>query len=523
MELAATPPAAAPAEAGPRNRRYSFVEKIVLAVLLVTVADWVFFFQRSGSTLGVYAALLLTVTLIAHPAILRSRSALGAAAAALLFATALFDDPSVLGAALFWAAATMAALLPRAGFDDGWRWTKRLAVQFVLAVALPFRDWRRLRAARRRRGPIGLTRRLPVLWLPLAGSLLFLALFANANPLIGDAFARIDVLVVVGGFSFSRLAFWTALTMLVWSFLRPTRFRLPPAAAGEVDFSLPGVSSASVTLSLLAFNIIFALQNGLDLAFLWSRAGLPEGITLAEYAHRGAYPLIATALLAALFVLVILRPGSPLAESPVIRRLVYLWIGQNVMLVASTILRTLDYVDAYSLTILRISAMLWMTLVAVGLVLICYRIWARKSGPWLINANLAAALLMLAGCSFVDLGAAAASWNVRHARDVGGRGVALDVCYLQRLGSSALLPLVEIESRPLAPQLRERVSWARNLAMDRLETQQRDWHGWTFRGHRRLGEARRLVAERRLPRVHADRRPCGGFTTEAALTAPAVR
>jgi hypothetical protein len=515
MELAA---AAAPAEGWVRNRRYSFAEKIVLAILLVTLADWVFFLQRTGSTLGIYAALLATVTVIVRPAILRSRSALAAAAAALLFASALFDDPSLLAAALFWTAATMAALLPRAGFDDGWRWTKRLAVQLVLAIVLPVRDWVRLRVARRRRGPIGMVRRLPVLWLPLIGSLLFLALFASANPLIGDAFARLDLLVVVGGFSLTRLAFWVALTVVVWSLLRPAAFRLGPAGQREVDFSLPGVSAASVTLSLLAFNIIFALQNGLDLAFLWSRASLPEGMTLAEYAHRGAYPLIATALLAALFVLVILRPGSPLAESATIRRLVYLWIGQNVLLVASTILRTVDYVEAYSLTILRIAALLWMGLVAVGLLLICYRIWRRKSGAWLINANLLAASIVLAGCAFVDLGAAAASWNVRHARDVGGRGTALDLCYVQRLGSSALLPLIEMESRPLAPQLRERVSWARNLAMDRLETRQRDWHGWTFRGHRRLGVAHRLVAARRLPRVHANRRPCGGF----ALTAPAV-
>ena len=65
-----------------------------------------------------------------------------------------------------------------------------------------------------------------------------------------------------------------------------------------------------MTLSLAAFNLIFALQNGLDIFFLWSGAPLPEGMTLAEYAHRGAYPLIATALLAGLFVLVTMRPRS---------------------------------------------------------------------------------------------------------------------------------------------------------------------------------------------------------------------
>jgi hypothetical protein len=173
-------------------------------------------------------------------------------------------------------------------------------------------------------------------------------------------------------------------------------------------------------------------------------------------------------------------------------------------------LRTLDYIEAYSLTRLRIAALIWMALVAVGLVLICIRLWRGRTGPWLINANLAAALIALSACSAIDLGAVAAGWNVRHAREVGGAGVPLDLCYLNDLGPSALLPLIELESRPIGPRFRERVSWTRNLAMDRLATSQGDWHGWTFRNARRSSKARRLIAERRLPRFSAGIRGCDG-------------
>jgi hypothetical protein len=228
-------------------------------------------------------------------------------------------------------------------------------------------------------------------------------------------------------------------------------------------------------------------------------APLPEGVTLAQYAHRGAYPLIATALLAALFVLVTLRPGSPMAASGTVRRFVYLWIAQNVLLVASTMLRTLDYVEAYSLTRLRIAALAWMVLVAIGLLLICYRIWQRRSDRWLINANFAAAAVVLGTCAFVDLGAVAAQWNVRHTREVGGTGAVLDVTYLDRLGASALLPLIELESRRLSLPLREHVQRSRAMQMARLEAQQADWRRWTFRGARRLAEAKRLGASSKLP------------------------
>lgn len=504
----------APSPAAPwrlRLQHFSFLQKILLAAALVALADHLFFFQRAGSTVGLFAAALLTAILVSTPAIGRSRAALTAACAALVFVAVLGDDPSTLAVFLFLVAAALAALLPRASaFDDGWRWTKRLILHAFLAPLAPVLDWGRLRSARRRRGPARFASALPLLAVPVIGTALFLALFTAANPLISDAFARVDLMLVVGGFSVARLAFWILILLLVWSLLRPPRILLAPPAAREGELILPGVSPASIGLSLAAFNLVFALQNGLDIAFLWSGAPLPGDMTLAEYAHRGAYPLIATALLAALFVLVTLRPGTPTGESPLVRRLVYVWIAQNVVLVASTMHRTFDYIEAYSLTRLRIAALVWMALVAVGLVLVCIRLWRRKSGPWLINANLAAALVALTICSAVDLGAVAARWNVRHAREVGGAGVRLDLCYLNRLGPSALLPLIELESRPIGPRFQERVRWTRNLIMDRLATSQGDWHGWTFRNARRSAEARRLVAERRLPRVSADIRGCDG-------------
>jgi hypothetical protein len=505
MEL--TAPAAAPL----RLRRFGFVQKIVLAAALVALADHLFFFQRAGATLGLFAAALLVALLLATPSIGRSGPALAAAGAALLFTLVLAEDPSLLAALLFITAAALAALLPRVrAFDDGWRWWQRLVVHAFLSPIAPVLDWVRLRAARRRRGPARLAGAVPLLALPALGTALFLALFSAANPLISSTFARVDLFLLLGGFSLSRFLFWVLATVFVWSFLRPPRALLPPARERGGYLALPGVSPASIALSLAAFNAVFALQNGLDIAFLWSGAPLPDGMTLAQYAHRGAYPLIATALLAALFVLVTLRPGSPTALSPLVRRLVYAWIAQNVLLVASTMLRTLDYVEAYSLTRLRIAALIWMALVAIGLVLICLRLWRGKSGAWLINANLAAALLLLAACSAVDLGAVAAAWNVRHAREAGGRGARLDLCYLGGLGPSALLPLIELESRPIAPRFRERVSWSRNLIMDRLGTSQGDWHGWTFRNARRMAEAKRRVSARRLPRFSADVRNCDG-------------
>ena len=51
--------------------------------------------------------------------------------------------------------------------------------------------------------------------------------------------------------------------------------------------------------SLILFNLLFAVQTVLDIVYLWGNVALPADISYASYAHRGAYPLILTALIAA--------------------------------------------------------------------------------------------------------------------------------------------------------------------------------------------------------------------------------
>ena len=185
--------------------------------------------------------------------------------------------------------------------------------------------------------------------------------------------------------------------------------------------------------------------------------------------------------------------------TPLVRRLVMLWIAQNVFLVGSSILRTLDYVEAYSLTVLRISALLWMGLVAVGLVLVGWRMLRGHSAGWLINANLAAAGVLLTGVCFVDLGAVAANWNVRHAREIDGRGAMLDLCYLNRLGGSSLLPLIDLEQRSLPAELHQRVHNVR-VAVHRRLLDEVTQGGWTWLGEQRLtAAAQRLGGKLDLP------------------------
>src|SRR5690349_19689944 len=249
-------------------------------------------------------------------------------------------------------------------------------------------------------------------------SCIFLALFASANPLIERWLSAANLAKLTENLSLSRILFWLLALSLIWPFVWLRWLRKPPTAETPSTIISPEfLSTATVLRSLILFNLLFAVQTVLDMAYLWGNATLPADISYASYAHRGAYPLIVTALLAAGFVLAAMRPGGPAERSRVIRPLVYLWVAQNVLLVMSSILRLDLYVQIYLLTWWRVAAFIWMVLVALGLVLIVARIVLNRSNGWLIRANLITLTATLYVCSLVNFAAIIADYNVSHSRE----------------------------------------------------------------------------------------------------------
>ncbi|MCW0180151.1 DUF4173 domain-containing protein [Zavarzinia sp.] len=480
--------------------RHLFRTKAFLVLALVVAGDFLLH-RWPGVYWGAFALLLVAALAFARPVVLRHRSARVALGLAALYALSLMEEFQFLGLLLCWAFLIAATLLPRmAGFDDALAWGFRVIGAVVTSPWAPLRNFILWLRAFDRRPSRALGRWLGILALPLVGGLIFIALFASANPLVEQGLAHLDPRLWFAAITGERLYDWGWLLILATALLRPQRWRLRRRRATRPALALPGVTVASVGASLVVFNLIFAVENGLDLAYLWSGAGLPEGVTLAAYAHRGAYPLIVTALLAGAFVVVTLRPGSATGNSVWLRRLVVLWTVQNLFLVASSVRRTLDYIDAYDMTEMRFAALLWMALVAFGLFLICWRLLAGRSTRWLINANALAAGIVVTICVFiVDPAVVVAEWNLARAVGTYNRDsnnvcdrLRVDWCYLSDLGSAALAPAIRLEQTTEAPDLRAEAAKLRDRLMAQLERHQSS-ERWSFRGARRLAAARALL------------------------------
>ncbi|MGH1412608.1 MAG: DUF4153 domain-containing protein [Pelagimonas sp.] len=248
-------------------------------------------------------------------------------------------------------------------------------------------------------GPKGFFARVMRQWgFPIGGALVFGALILMANPVLLQAFSfRLpDDLI-------ARLAFGLGLTFLCTPFLFPVDARKSfPAIEMQSDtltFGNIGLNPDSCLRALWVFNALIGLQTLVDMSIFIGGAELPTGMTYASYAHRGSYPLVATALLAGGFALAA-RPL--LNEHRALKPLMYLWLAQNVIMCLSAALRLDLYVGAYGLTYLRLYAVIWIGLVATGLVLIALQTRFEKSNFWLTGVWLSALTVVLYLCCFVN-------------------------------------------------------------------------------------------------------------------------
>ena len=488
----------------PWRRGYWFL--LAATATCAVAADWLFYEHPLGWTVGLFTALLLVVLAVRGGGFLHTVGGRAVAVAAGGLVAALVEEPTTLAVLLSLLAVAMLAVLNRNRWPGGVRqWAARLVEAIGSALVRLVTD-NRIAARWMKRHPLSLggPARAATVWaLPVVLGAVFVLLFRAANPvfssLIGRAFDWIGEVLsnFFALFDLPRNALWVGVAAGVYALLRVRRCRRRRAEAAPVVVLAPDAVDGAVrraafaravtVRSLLLFNALFAVQNLLDLVYLFGGAKLPEGMDYAQYAHRGAYPLVATALLAAAFVLAAFRPRGAAENSALARRLVYVWVAQNVFLTFTAAWRLDLYVGVYSLTRLRLAAGLWMVLVAAGLVWIGCRIVFRRDNGWLLNASVLTTVALLYGCCFVNLDGFIADYNVAHCREAGGEGVDIDLDYLRGLGPDALPALRQV-TPVLGDAPRRGTALAHVNALEQeLREDLRDWRGWTLR-RARLGD-----------------------------------
>ncbi len=474
--------------------RASFRLKIISIFLFTCLADFLFYGHPIGWTLGLFGVLLTAGFTVIHCNVLDSWTGRAILLLTVSESLILIEKSSLLSFILMLTGIVSLVLLSKGGWrQDAIIWARKVLDFWMFLLNPLSKAACAYHRYRRRYLPQSTMSGFIRGWfLPVGLSLVFIMLFSNANPIITGWISALNINSFISFLSFWRLFFWFFVGGFIFAVIRPkiisqkvkkTQVLLEEARTKRMRFSEWAFTKEAVLRSLVIFNLIFGCQTLLDMNYLWAGTELPRGITYARYAQQGAYPLIVTALLAAVFVLIAQNAGPDVSGSKQVRGLIYLWVAQNVLLVVSSIYRTTLYVEVYALSYWRVAAFIWMGLVASGLCWIIVRSMLNKSNRWLINANVLTLLGVLYITSFVNIGGLIADYNVAHSREVSGKGVNLDVDYLTAIGSPAIPALKRYSERIDAPLSDTSVVYA---MIHSLRRDMDDWRRWTYSEYRLL-------------------------------------
>jgi hypothetical protein len=461
--------------------------KIGLCILLVIIADGLFYRQPVGWTAGLYTGLLLLVLIRLNQQLLQTTASKIIAFGLTTLIIALIEAPQLLTIGLVsLGIITLLILQKRKNVGCALLWLKDVTGFLTQGFGQWYKDFRKIKQISNKGRTVNKIQ-FSYAIIPVSLTLLFGFLFAQANPIIAQALDGIDWELPIRLLSPWRWLFWFLTGVVVWALLRP-RFLLSVTSAASTGINLDRwLNQQTLVLSLLLFNGIFALQNGLDIVFLWSGETLPNGLTYAEYAHGGAYPLFITSIVTAVYVLLTFNEQQPHYQTALAKKLVFVWLAQNIFLLMSAINRLLHYIEVYSLTYLRIIALCGMVLTAIGMALIFARIYKNRSNGWLINGNALAIAATLYMACFINMDNRIANYNVRHALEVTGEGTAVDLPYLRNLGSESLPALRWFQANAkYSPTQTSQAGVLITELENELANSTSNWRAWTWRKQRQL-------------------------------------
>ncbi|MFY2822861.1 DUF4173 domain-containing protein [Ruegeria sp. MALMAid1280] len=473
-----TPPSTPPGNIMDHIRRFP---RFAALILLVLLGDYLFWGYWPGLSLalftwGIFVAvrfgsparsrllvsegvlLLATLPVLEHVQLL----SLVFLVTGLLGSVALLRVPPELKAreSLLWLASAVFGLI------------KRVPTAGVLACVTQIRDWRTRAASHSSSSGTSVRTFLRNWAFPLGGVMILSALLISANPVLEHMLVRMlrvdfDLLVFV-----RRAMFWIGLALLIWPVLTA------PAPDEAIALTLPELgaprflNAGSVFRALVLFNLMLALQSVLDFSILFGGASLPDGMSYATYAHRGAYPLLATALLAGGFALAA-RPFSE--RNPALKSMLLLWLAQNVLLTLSAAFRLDLYIDFYGLTYLRVHAVIWMGLVAIGLAMVAWQVQRGRSSAWLMLRVAALGAGTLYACAFINFAALIATDTLSRAAD-SDINIPTDWLYLCSLGHTAAKAMsTQVALQPI-PHIPD---WAHSCVHP--DPTDPNWREWDFR------------------------------------------
>lgn len=282
----------------------------------------------------------------------------------------------------------------------------------------------------------------PVIIIVTLVTFLFLTLYRFASPIFNSYFSWIFDRFDWGWIFFSILGAFLLYSFFFRPPLLSKLLRLEPKYDHTIkeeslkpyDQSLIRIFSNleserySAFLLFIILNLLLLFLNITDFHYLFFKGELPEGVTYSDYVHSGVEAVIMSIVLAILLIAYYFRGTINFdSRSKNIKALTYLWIAQNIVLIAMAAFKNQLYIDAYSLTYLRIGVYYYLAFSIIGLSLTFYKIYSKKDTWFLFRSNSFVFYWVLIVSCLFNWNVMITRYNLKYSREI-------DYSYLNSLG-----------------------------------------------------------------------------------------
>ncbi|HAW19607.1 MAG TPA: hypothetical protein DCX14_05435 [Flavobacteriales bacterium] len=165
---------------------------------------------------------------------------------------------------------------------------------------------------------------------------------------------------------------------------------------------------------LVMLNLLIAVVNTIDVYWVWFNFEW-EGEYLKQFVHEGTYILILSIFISVGIVLYFFRRNLNFYSKNVwLKRLCYLWLGQNAILALSVAIRNLHYINHFALATKRIGVMFFLLLVIIGIATVYLKVRDRRSAFFLFKWNALSLIAVLFLSAIPNWNTIITSYNFSH-------------------------------------------------------------------------------------------------------------
>lgn len=259
-------------------------------------------------------------------------------------------------------------------------------------------------------------RRIRIFLIPLIIILVFISIYSASNPKFGAYFSwffdqlgqfiitllnylEINAMLVLifgimlGSFFFLRRKNQTAIERDNAHTDQLFRIKVRKNSVFRL-LSLVNEYRAAVFL-FLSLNALLLFLNIMDISYVWFNFKW-EGQYLKDFVHQGTYLLLVSILVSMILVLYFFRKNLNFYhKNALLKRLSYIWIFQNAILVVSVGIRNWYYIQYYALAYKRIAIVFFLLLCLFALFTVFLKISKVRSAYFMVRTNANALLIVL--------------------------------------------------------------------------------------------------------------------------------